>query len=218
MDRLPEIPGDRTASKYAYAAAGIGAAGVATLSLMYAIEVPKNGPFVFGKMNDLTGGLFNLAVIPVIVQVHRRLSPSAWTEAGKWTVVTACVAGSASSFLLVFDRLDFATSTSISITAILIQGTWFLLAHRKLLKKGGYPRGLAKLGAFIGGAMLAALPLAAVAFAEPAPGWLRWTVGGVGITVGAAAWIAWPYWYFLAGRHLGHSHAGSAVPAAVQES
>lgn len=217
MDLPREIPGDRTAAKYAYAAAGLGVVGVATLGLMFAIEVPKNGPFVFGTMNDFTGGLFNLVVIPVILQVHRRLDPSLWTQVGKWTVVTACVAGSVSSFLLVFDQLDFATSTSISVTAIAIQGAWFFLAHRRLLRMNGYPKSLAKLGMFIGGAMLAALPLSAVAFAEGAPDWLRWSVGGAGIALGAAAWVAWPYWYFRAGRHLSHSHAKSQLPAAVQE-
>jgi hypothetical protein len=217
MDQLLEIPGDRTAGKCAYAAAGLGLAGVATLGLMYAIEVPTNGPYVFGTTNDFIGGLFNLAVIPVIIQVHRRLRPTLWTQGAKWMVVSACVAGSISSFLLVSDRLDFATSTSISVTAILIQGAWFLLAHRKLLGIGGYPRGLAKLGRFIGGAMLAAVPLAAVAFAEPAPEWLRWTVGGAGIAMGAAAWVAWPYWYFLAGKHLSHSQSESTVPTTVQE-
>jgi hypothetical protein len=217
MDLPREIPGDRTAGKYAYVAAGLGVIGVATLGLMFAIEVPRNGPYVFGTINDLTGGLFNLAVIPVILQVHRRLDPTLWTEVGKWTVVAACIAGSVSSFMLVFDRLDFATSTSISVTAIVIQGAWFLLAHRKLLRSDGYPKSLAKLGVFIGGAMLAALPLSAVAFTEAAPQWLRWMVGGAGIVMGTAAWIAWPYWYLRAGKHLSHSHTKSQLPTAIQE-
>lgn len=217
MDLPREFPGDRTAAKYAYAAAGLGVIGVATLGLMFAIEVPRNGPFIFGTMNDFTGGLFNLAVIPVILQVHRRLDPTLWTEVGKWTVVTACLAGSVSSFLLVFNQLDFATSTSISVTAIVIQGAWFFLAHRRLLGMSGYPKNLAKLGLFIGGAMLAAVPLSAVAFTEAAPEWLRWTVGAAGIALGAAAWVAWPYWYFRAGKLLSHSGAKSQLPTAIQE-
>lgn len=217
MDLPREIPGDRTAAKYAYTAAGLGVVGVATLGLMFAIEVPKNGPFIFGTINDFTGGLFNLVVIPVILQVHRRLDPSLWTQVGKWTVVTACVAGSVSSFLLVFDQLDFATSTSISVTAIVIQGAWFFLVHRRLLRMNGYPKSLARLGVFIGGAMLAALPLSAVAFTEAAPEWLRWTAGGAGIALGATAWVAWPFWYFRAGRHLSHSQVKAQLPTANQE-
>ncbi len=211
MDTLIEIPGDRTAAKFAYAAAGLGVVGVATLGAMYAIEVPRNGPYIFGTINDATGGAFSLVIIPVILQVHRRLARTPGSEAAKWLVVTACAAGSASSFLLVFKQLDFGVSTGISVGAMVVQAAWFLLAHRALLKTGGYPRGLARLGRFIGGALLVGLPLAGIAFAEQAPGWIRWGVGGAGLALGATAWAAWPYWYFLAGRHL--SHAASTVAA-----
>jgi hypothetical protein len=204
MDTLIETPGDRTAAKFAYASAGLGVVGVATLGAMYAIEVPKNGPYVFGTINDATGGVFQLVIIPVIVQVHRRLRRTPGSEAAKWLVIAACGAGSASSFLLVAKKLDFNVSTGISVGAMVVQAGWFLLAHRALLKSGGYPRDLAKLGQFIGGALVVALPLAALTALEPAPAWIRRGIGGAGIAVGATAWVAWPYWYFLAARHLSH--------------
>ena len=206
MDTFIEIPGDRTAAKFAYAAAGLGVVGVASLGAMYAIEVPKNGPFIFGTINDATGGVFNLVIIPVVVQVHRRLRRTRGSEAGKWLVIISSGAGAASSFLLVFKKLDFTVSTGISVGAMVVQAVWFLLANRSLDKEGGYPRDLARLGEFIGGALLAALPVAGVAVVGRAPKWFRWGVGGTGIAVGAAAWVAWPYWYFLAARHLSHSH------------
>ncbi|HAG60984.1 MAG TPA: hypothetical protein DEQ49_03225 [Arthrobacter bacterium] len=214
MDTLIEIPGDRTAAKFAYAAAGLGVVGVATLGAMYAIEVPRNGPYVFGTINDATGGGFNLAIIPVILQVHRRLRRTPGSEAAKWLVVAATGAGSASSFLLVAKKLDFNVSTGITVGAMVVQACWFLLAHRSLLKTGGYPRDLAKLGQSIGGALLVALPLAALAAVEQAPAWIRWGIGGAGIVVGATAWVAWPYWYFLASRHLSHRPVTSRHPAA----
>lgn len=212
MDTLIEIPGDRTAANFAYAAAGLGVVGVGTLAAMYAIEVPRNGPYIFGTINDATGGVFSLVVIPVILQVHRRLPPTPGSEAGKWVVVTACAAGSASSFLLVFKQLDFGVSTGISVGAMTVQAGWFLLAHRALLKTGGYPRRLARLGKLIGGALLVGLPLAGLAFAEQAPGWIRWGIGGAGFALGATAWAAWPYWYYLAGRHLSQAPSTAAVP------
>lgn len=204
MDTLIEIPGDRTAAKFAYAAAGLGVVGVATLGAMYAVEVPKNGPFIFGTINDATGGVFNLVIIPVVVQVHRRLRRTRGSEAAKWLVIISSATGAASSFLLVFKKLDFTVSTSISVGAMVVQAAWFLLANRALLKAGGYPRDLAVLGQLIGGALVAALPVAGVAVVGRAPKWFRWGIGGTGIAVGAAAWVAWPYWYFLAARHLSH--------------
>ncbi|MFN3924252.1 hypothetical protein [Pseudarthrobacter scleromae] len=44
MDALAWIPADRIAARAAYAAAGLGGVGVATLDAMYAVEVPRNGP------------------------------------------------------------------------------------------------------------------------------------------------------------------------------
>ncbi|MFI7481576.1 hypothetical protein ACH9EU_04080 [Kocuria sp. M1R5S2] len=204
MDTLIEMPGDRAAATFAYAAAGVGVVGVATLGAMYAVEVPKNGPYVFGTINDASGGVFNLVVIPVILQVHRRLEDTPGSAVGKWLVVTACAAGSASSFLLVFKRLDFGVSTAISIGAIAAQAVWFVQAHRSLMRNTGYPRGLARLGRSIGGSFLLGLPLAGLAAVERAPGWIRWGLGGAGIALGATAWLAWPCWYYLAGHHLSH--------------
>jgi hypothetical protein len=217
MDTFIEIPGDRTAAKCAYTAAGVGALGIVTLGAMFAVEVPKDGPYIFGTINDATGAVFNVVIIPVILQVHRRLRRTPGSEAGKWVVVTACAAGSASSFLLVFKQLDFNTSTAISIGALVVQATWFLLAHRVLLNTGGYPRGLARLGKFIGGALVVGLPLTGLAVVEQAPLWIRWGVGGAGVALGASAWIALSYWCFLAGRHLSHAPSTAAVSGTARE-
>ena len=205
MDALIGIPGDRTAARAAYAAAGLGAVGAATLGAMFAVEVPRNGPYVFGTINDATGALFNLAAVPVILQVHRRLPRTRTSEAALWVVTASCAAGSASSFLLVMKKLDFKSSTVISVAAMTIQAGWFLLAHRALLASGAYPRNLARLGQAIGGTLLVALPAAGLTWAEQLPRWIRYGIGGAGVGAGAAAWVAWPYWYFLAGQHLSHS-------------
>lgn len=202
MDQLVEIPGDRPVSRFAYGAAAAGVAGVLTLGAMYAVEVPRGGPFYFGTANDAIGGVFNILVIPVILQVHRRVPKGAWTEPAKWVVVASCVASSASSFLLVSKVLDFVPSTVVTIADITIQAAWFLLAHNRLGKVDGYPHSLASLGRFIGGALLVGLPVAGLGYAIPGPDWLRWTVVGAGATIGAASWVAWPYWYFKAGRYL----------------
>ncbi|MFJ6537056.1 hypothetical protein ACIQH5_12590 [Paenarthrobacter sp. NPDC091711] len=204
MAHFTDIPGDRTASVLAYSAAAVGAAGVLTLGAMYAVEVPNGGPYVFGTINDATGAAFNVLVIPVILQVRKRLPKTAWTEPLTWATVAACAAGATSSALLVLKVLDFGPSTAISVAAIVIQGAWFLVANNKLLHGEDYPKGLAKLGRFIGGALLIGLPVAGLGFLIPGPEWLRYAVMGVGFLAGASAWVAWPYWYFRAGKFLGH--------------
>lgn len=207
MEQFTDMQGDKTASVFAYSAAAAGVVGVATLAAMYAVEVPKGGPFVFGAINDATGAVFSVLVIPVILQVHKRLPKAPWTEPLKWVTVAACAAGATSSALLVLKVLDFGPSTAISVAAIVTQGAWFLVANNKLLHVEDYPRGLAKLGRFIGGALLIGLPVAGVGFLIPGPEWLRYAVMGAGFIAGASSWAAWPYWYFKAGKFLRHKHA-----------
>ncbi|MBP2267448.1 hypothetical protein J3A64_002912 [Pseudarthrobacter sp. PvP004] len=217
MQQFTEIPGDRAASVLAYSAAAVGVAGVLTLGAMYAVEVPRGGPFVFGAINDATGAVFNVLVIPVIMQVHKRLPKAPWTEPLKWVTVAACAAGATSSALLVLKVLDFEPSTAVSVAAIVIQGVWFLMANNKLLHVEDYPKVLAKLGRFIGGALLLGLPVAGLGFLLPGPEWLRYAVMGVGFIAGASSWAAWPYWYFKAGRFLGHKRAAEAPRGASPE-
>ncbi|ABM08663.1 hypothetical protein [Paenarthrobacter aurescens] len=217
MEQFTEVPGDRAVSVLAYSAAAVGVAGVLTLGAMYAVEVPRGGPFVFGAINDATGAVFNVLVIPVIMQVHKRLPKAPWTEPLKWVTVAACAAGATSSALLVLKVLDFEPSTAVSVAAIVIQGVWFLMANNKLLHVEDYPKVLAKLGRFIGGALLIGLPVAGLGFLLPGPEWLRYTVMGVGFIAGASSWAAWPYWYFKAGRFLGHKRAAEAPRGASPE-
>ncbi|GAA3274104.1 hypothetical protein [Paenarthrobacter aurescens] len=217
MEQFTEVPGDRTASILAYSAAGVGVAGVLTLGAMYAVEVPKGGPFVFGAINDATGAVFNVLVIPVILQVHKRLPQAPWTEPLKWVTAAACAAGATSSALLVLKVMDFGPSTAVSVAAIVIQGLWFFVANNKLLHVDDYPKGFAKLGRFIGGSLLIGLPLAGLGFLIPGPEWLRYAVMGAGFVAGASSWAAWPYWYFKAGKFLGHKRAVETPRGAAPE-
>lgn len=217
MKHFTEMTGDKTASVLAYSAAAVGAAGVLTLGAMYAVEVPRGGPFVFGAINDATGAVFNVLVIPVILQVHKRLPRTPWTEPLKWVTVAACASGAVSSALLVLKVLDFGPSTAISVAAIVIQGAWFLVANNKLLHVEDYPSALAKLGRFIGGALLIGLPVAGLGFLIPGPEWLRYAVMGLGFVAGASAWATWPYWYFKAGKFLGHKREVGAPQGAAPE-
>jgi hypothetical protein len=106
------LPGDAQAKRCAYYAAGLGGVNLVTLGLMYAIEVPRNGPYLFGAINDFGGGLYFLTSIPVIWQVHRRLDDGPLSRTALWTVVGSSVAAAGSSFLLAFKVIPFAPSTT----------------------------------------------------------------------------------------------------------
>ncbi|QGF23246.1 hypothetical protein [Raineyella fluvialis] len=212
--RYPDAPqheslrGDPAAGLAAYVSAGLGAVAVGTLAVMYAVEVPRGGPFVFGRLNDVAGGLFYAATIPVIIQVHRRLPATSASRAGLTTVVVGSGAAAVSGILLALQVIPFVPSTAVSMAGIVSQAAWAALTQHRLLRRPGYPPRLARVGRAIGVAMLAALPVVGLGFTlGRAPG-LRAVVNVVGYGVGGLAYVSWPVWLFAVGRHLRGPIAG----------
>lgn len=202
-ERPAPRPGDVPATWCAYAAAGLGAANLVTLGLLYAVEVPRNGPYVFGALNDFGGGLYFLASIPVLRQVHRRLEDDGPIgRAALGTVVGSSVAAAGSSFLLAFHKIPFAPSTGVTVGAILVQSVWLTAVSTKLSRRGGWPKWLARVGRGAGVAMLAGMPILALGYLAPTGSPLRQRMLAVGGTLGGAAWVTWPVWYLLVGRTL----------------
>ena len=206
MESIQPLPGDRRAGAFAYAAGAVGIITFTALGLMYGVEMSRPGPRVFGPISDIGSGLFNLLAVPVIVQLHKRLPPSQWARPGLAAVVVLSVAGAIGSFLLVAKVLGFAVATTAAMLALGAQAVWLVSAHTKLLKRGGYPLRLAKLGRFVGAAFLAGAATVAFGFLVPG-GWIRWTVFGIGGLIGLTGWVGMPFWFLVAGRRLVHKRS-----------
>jgi hypothetical protein len=207
-ERPSPLPGDAPAKWCAYAAAGLGVANLVTLGVMYAVEVPRNGPYVFGAINDFGSGLYFLASVPVLRQIHRRLDDdSPISRAAFGTVVGSSVAAAGSSFLLAFSKIPFAPSTAVTVGSILVQSVWVSAVSTTLLRRGGWPKRLARLGRGAGVAMLAGLPTVFLGYLAPNGSALRKALFTVGGTLGGAAWVSWPAWYLLVGRSLSANRA-----------
>lgn len=210
------LPADGPAGVAAYTAAGLGAVAVASLAAMYAVEVPRGGPYVFGGINDFTGGLFFLATVPPILQIQRRLGPGPGARAGTAAVVVFSAAAAASGILLSLHAIDFGPSTAVSVAGIVAQAAWVALANQRLLRHPRYPHRLAVAGRAIGLGMLAALPIVGAGYLAGGAPALQVTLYAVGGILGGAAYLAWPVWLFMAGRQLaGHgARARRRRPAA----
>jgi hypothetical protein len=202
VDRAAPLPGDAQAKTCAYLSAGLGGANLITLGLMYAIEVPRNGPYRFGAINDFGSGLYFLSSIPVLMQIHRRLDANPVSRAGRWTVVGSSAAAAGSSFLLAFKVIPFAPSTAVTVGAILVQSVWVIIVNAKLLRRGHWPKRLAQLGRGAGIAMLAGLPIFSLGYLAPSGSALRKALFAIGGSLSGAAWTSWPVWYLLVGRSL----------------
>ena len=188
-------------ARLAYLVSAIGVANVLTLALMYAIEVPRGGPYPIGTVNDVTGGIYNLAVIPLLLALSRG-DGSAGSQLLTRATVLSSVLGSASSFLLVAKVLPFVPSAVVSTIAISVQTGWMLRFGLRRHPSGRYPSGLLRLARLIGEGTLAGLPFAALGAAFPPKSRPRVVGFGVAAVVGGAAWVAVPAFWFLLGRAL----------------
>lgn len=189
-------------ARLAYLVSAIGVAGVLTLILMYAIEVPRGGPYVFGGINDVTGGLYSIAVIPLLLHLAREGAPTArWLGFTRAAVVSSALS-SASSFLLVAKVLPFVPSTAISTLGIVVQAGWMLGFGLRARGSRRYPTGVLRLARLVGIGTFVGLPIAGLAFALPRESVARIATLSLGIGIGGGAWAAIPALWFLVGRAL----------------
>jgi hypothetical protein len=196
-------PDPAPAAWCAYAAAGLGGANLVTLGLLYAVEVPRGGPYVFGAINDFGGGLYFLSSIPVLQELSRRLEgDDAMSRAALGATVGSSAVAAASSFLLAVHKIPFAPSTAVTVGAILVQSAWLTAVSARLARRGRWPKGLARLGQGASVAMLAGLPIFSLGYLAPNGSALRKALFAVGGALGGAAWVSWPVWYLLVGRTL----------------
>ncbi|MBT2518340.1 hypothetical protein J7E29_12910 [Streptomyces sp. ISL-90] len=196
------IAGDRRAGVFAYTAGLVGIITSIALGLMYGIEIPiTTSPRVFGPLSDLGGGLYNLLVIPVVVQLHRRLPVSAASRFALVVVVVLLVAGAAGSFLLVARVLDFVPATIAAVAALAALAVWLVAAGVKLGKRGDVRRLPAKSGVLMGAAFLVGASVVGLGFLVPG-GWMQWVVFSLGGFLGLVGWVGTPIWFLVAGRAL----------------
>ncbi|WP_448071271.1 hypothetical protein [Georgenia yuyongxinii] len=200
----------RRAAACADAAAGVGTTSALALGLMFAIEVPTDGPFVFGTTNDVLGAAFNVLVIPVYAELGAELPPGPTRRVLLPLTVGASVVGAASGALLVARVLPFGPSTALSTASIAVQATWMLVSNDRLLRRSDFPRRLGRLGRAIGAAQLlgGAVVGAGLALRRGSLGRrAAFVAGGV---PGVAAWALWPAWFYLAARYLDRARPAAA--------
>jgi hypothetical protein len=195
-----DILSEKGLGRFAELVAAVGVAGVLTLILLYAVEAPSGGPYVFGTINDVLGGVYNLAVIPLVLHLSRdRARTAAWRFL-TLAAVLASALGALSSSLLVANALDFTPSTIASLLALCVQSAWLL--GFGLSDGARYSPGLHRLARFAGAGTLVGLPLVGLGFLLPsgsAPQLGLFVLGGA---VGGSAWLTIPFLWHVVGAQL----------------
>jgi hypothetical protein len=189
----------------------VGVVGLVTLGLMFAIEVPRGGPFVFGTINDLCGAAFNALFIPVALRIGRDAGDDGLLGLATRAAIVTAVAGTVLPLLLVGGVLPFEVQSPLVVACIEIQSLWLVALGRRLGGVAGR-EWLGRVSRLVGGSFLAGSALFGVGFAAPDGSPFRtaaWVAGGV---IGVAGYVGWPYWFHAVGRALRRPSA--ATPAA----
>jgi len=189
------------AARAADVAVPVDVAAIATLGLMFAIEVPKVGPFIFGTTNDALGAVHNVLLAPVVAEISGELPPGQARQVLAPLALASCVVGAASSALLVARVLPFRPSTALSMAANGVQAAWLLgvsghLRSRPTGRRAGDVARAIGIGTLAGGAV------AAVGALLPRESSARRAVLVAGAVPGSVAWLAWPLWLHFAARYL----------------
>lgn len=197
----------------AFATAAVTLTAGGFLIAMFLFEAPYDGPYTFGRANDVLSALGNLMIAVLVLHVSRPAEGSVGPRAFVRIVVAASVIAAVSSILLLVGLLPFAASTVISISVILLQAAWMLWVNTRLYELGVFSRLLSRCGQLVGGGLWVGLLLVGI---SALLGWLtipQVLVLGLGVFIAGGVWLAWPIWFVMLGVRLRRPMAAEAAPA-----
>ena len=123
------------------------------------------------------------------------------------------MATATASGLLVTGRIEFPVQGAIGTGFALALMLWTGSAGRWAAESGALPPRLVRAARLIARVGLAGLPLVAVGDALPRGSAAQHAVGGTGIGLTLAAYLALPVWQIMLSRAMSRRPAGSPSPA-----
>jgi hypothetical protein len=199
---LERARADERLGLVAYAGGVVGIVGLVTLGLMYAIEVPRGGPYWFGSANDISGAIVSALFIPLVARLARNLSAGRAMRGLTAVTMAASVAGIVLPLMLVAGMIPFETQVFLVIGVFEVQSLWLLVAGRQLSRTAGYGARLGRLTSAIGASIIGGTAIAGAGFLLPSGSVAGIALIAAGAILGAAGWIGWPAWFFAVGRAL----------------
>jgi len=204
----------RRVERWALVAGVSGCTANGLLLALYAVALPGNSSYDWtGPANDVIGAVAALAMIPMALGVRDLLGSPGRLPLLTRAVAVSAVAMAGASGLLVTGRIEFpvqgVVGTGFALTLLLWTGS----VGRWAAMPGPLPTRLAGAGRLIARVGMAGLPLAAVGAALPRGSLAQYAVGGAGVGLVLAAYLALPVWQIVLSRTLSRRPAAGPVPA-----
>ena len=156
----------------------------------------------WGPINDFLSGITNLMLAALMPVLSRNAARGRWERYGVGLVAGTSVVAAASSFMLVAGRLGFEQSTAVSMVAIVLQVAWMFWLNRRYFADPDVPGRVSRFGITFAAALLTAMAVFGASFALPPDTLARTVLQWVAGSGGGVAWLSWPLWFILLGRHL----------------
>lgn len=193
----------------------------AFLIAMYVSLATGGSASPWGPINDVLMALVNLGLVGLVPWLGLPLARSGVERGFVWAVAGVGLVAALGGLAMVAGLLAFEVSTAISVGCILLQVLWMYWVNRRLAAEGRAPRVVSRFGLAFAVALLVGFVLVGASFGLGAllGAALPWEhpVALVPLVVGAGlggiAWLVWPAWYLLLGRHLLRSARAATGPA-----
>jgi hypothetical protein len=194
------------AALFAYAAGATGILANLFLIAFYALQAshPEDGTSL-GSANDLVGSLGSAFMIPVALALSAWLPDRGLSRITQVLGLSAMAVLTVGGPLLVLGVLAFNVQAPIMVAAWLVLSLWLFLINRWLRLSAALRPRLARLGEFLGAAVLAGAAVVGLGFLLPWMSWVQLVVFGVGGLLGVIGMLGTPVWFLLLGRHLAAS-------------
>lgn len=198
LDPDPDEAAARRVERWALVAGVTGCTANGLLLALYAVGLPGDESYEWtGPANDVIGAVAGLSMIPMARGVRDLLGGPGRLPLLTRAMAASAVAMAAASGLLVTGRIEFpvqgVVGTGFAVTLLLWTGS----AGRWAAVTGALPAWLARAGRMIAGLGLAGLPLAAAGLALPRGSVAQYAVGGTGVGMVLASYLALPVWQIL---------------------
>jgi hypothetical protein len=188
----------------AWVAGVTGCAANVLLAVFYAGRGPSVGvPGAVewaGPVNDMMGAVSSAAMVPVALGLLACLGRPRGLVVATWAAAGAMVVNVAASVLLLLDVIPFTGQAAAAVPAVAVIFGWLLLVGRAGRATRRLPARLSTAAVTIGAGLLTALPLVGFAALLPSASPGQLLLGGLGLTLGVAAFVAYPIWLLALAR------------------
>lgn len=199
---MASVTRDAQMAWVAFAVAILGLIASVMLLVMFATEVPYDGPYVFGAGYEVLTAVTNALTAALIMHLSHFAGPSAGEKVLTPVLAVLLIVGAGSGILLVAHVVSYTISVAVSIMVLFLQGVWLFWFNRQMHRRQLLPRGVSTFGWLIGLAVMVGLVFGTLGLLLPPLHIAQLLILGFGVFAAGGGWLIVPVWWVMVGVWL----------------